>query len=1137
MRAFLGGKELRALVDAGAECSLISEEALVGVEHQNREPRFQWIQGVGGARLRVRKDVRANLSIGPRSLPLRVSMVSNLEEGLILGADALEALGIMGKLQEAVDALDMAHAAAAKGEDFRGESMETVMAHDLSHLDDVPEQRDRLRRILVKYRGVFLAEGRLPKAARVPMADLKTTGTPTVVPTRPWSIDTQRAIAGHEALLVGEGLSFWVDSSQWRSEPLLVFKPDGSTRYTGDFKRANVSLADEAYPMPNILQEAGRLIGPEQARVFSKFDLAHGFWQIPTTPGSWPASTLRGTKGLLQSSRLQMGHKAAPGIFNQRIREYLVGSLGEVTRGQTAQYLDDIATSSAGSSRKEAVRSEVDKVEDFLRVVQEKGFSLRLRKCKLAVASIEFCGLELSGEGKRIAQSRTEALLRFGTISKKREMRSFAGMVGQWRSEVPRMDLLLRPLYDSLRSPGVKLVMTDTLKAAVEAAKKACAEATAKAPFDPTKPAFLRVDGSRLGFGFALEQPSGRVVAVGSRQKSKAELNLSSFDTEWTAVVCGLEAFEYLTSGMSIPLTVISDCAGLEALETRLTEDRSGRRANLHERSLRFRFKVVHAPRADQKLPDALANSPAFVEGVERDREALVEEEAAMVSAAVATEALQRSDEWWRAEQLKHERLKMIIEFKEGTFEDEELSKTGWKRLAAEAADMDLQRGVLGKLMRPEKKKPLRSEWIWRPYVPAGRLRKDLFDQHHKSEAGHMRVDQTYERMRSSVFWPGMWDDCGKWCEECATCQQFAKVPGNWGPLHPRDSERLRGKTAVAVDIAGPFPKSVDGHTHFLLAVDLTDGWVEIAELSELTAQHVMEKLLRMVVASQGVPDVVLSDRASTFTAENAEALFKRLGVEKQTTAPRSPWANGAAEANIKIAKKIMKKLVAQDKVCWTRTLWMVLMAMRSRIPEGMRVSPFEARYGKKMVLPSSFAIPQWERRLDSVAEVGEGREKLLQLRDEEAEKMKHAFDKNLVTLDLEVGQLVWVRNEEVTSENPAERIGPFKVKRLVGEVDVEIMETSNGPKLGTRHPIQSVRNLAHYKGPAPEKEVEWEVVDVIDHAGHGRGRKYRVKWLDGSLTWEPRRSLVDIENGKEILLAPFKAYLDRQQRLGKEKA
>jgi len=498
---------------------------------------------------------------------------------------------------------------------------------------------------------------------------------------------------------------------------------------------------------------------------------------------------------------------------------------------------------------------------------------------------------------------------------------------------------------------------------------------------------------------------------------------------------------------------------------------------------------------------------------------------------------VQRTDEWWRAEQLKDEGLKRIILFKEKKLEDEGNSKSAWKRIAADAADTDLQRGVLGKLMKPDRKKRLRSEWLWRPYVPEGKLRREFFDRQHKSEAGHMRAGQTYERLRSSVFWPGMWDDCGRWCEECLTCQQFEKVPGNWGPLHPRDSERLRGKSVVAVDIAGPFPTSEEGHTHFLLAVDLTDGWVEIAELSEMTAQHVMEKLLRTVVASQGVPDVVLSDRASTFTAKYAELLFKRLGVEKQTTAPRSPWANGAAEANIKIAKKIMKKLVAQDKVCWTRTLWSVLMAMRSRVPEGMRVSPFEARFGKKMVLPSSFAIPQWERRLDSNAEVEAGREKLLALRDEEAKKMKKAFDKKLVTMELKEGQLVWVRNEEVTAENPAERIGPFKVKRLVGEVDVEIMEIENGAKLGTRHPIQSVRNLAEFKGPEPEKEQEWVVADVIDHSGHGRGRKYRVKWSDGSLTWEPRKNLVDIVNKEEIPVAPFKAYLDRQNRLGKANA
>ena len=103
---------------------------------------------------------------------------------------------------------------------------------------------------------------------------------------------------------------------------MLVRKPDGTSRLVGDFKRANQSLGDEAYPMPNIIQEAEKIIGVEPATVFSKWDFKSGFWQIPMTESSWPMSTLRGTRGLMQSSRLQMGHKAAPGIFNQRVREH-----------------------------------------------------------------------------------------------------------------------------------------------------------------------------------------------------------------------------------------------------------------------------------------------------------------------------------------------------------------------------------------------------------------------------------------------------------------------------------------------------------------------------------------------------------------------------------------------------------------------------------------------------------------------------------------------------------------------------------------------------------------------------------------------------------------------------------------------
>jgi len=77
-------------------------------------------------------------------------------------------------------------------------------------------------------------------------------------------------LAGHEDCWFGRGSRSGSDSSEWRSEPHLVRKPGGGKkRFTGDYKASNASLAEEAYPMPNIIQEAEKLIGPEPAEVLS----------------------------------------------------------------------------------------------------------------------------------------------------------------------------------------------------------------------------------------------------------------------------------------------------------------------------------------------------------------------------------------------------------------------------------------------------------------------------------------------------------------------------------------------------------------------------------------------------------------------------------------------------------------------------------------------------------------------------------------------------------------------------------------------------------------------------------------------------------------------------------------------------
>jgi len=188
-------------------------------------------------------------------------------------------------------------------------------------------------------------------------------------------------------------------------------------------------------------------------------------------------------------------------------------------------------------------------------------------------------------------------------------------------------------------------------------------------------------------------------------------------------------------------------------------------------------------------------------------------------------------------------------------------------------------------------------------------------------------------------------------------------------------------------------------------------------------------------------------------------------------------------------------------------------------------------------VLPSYFSLPVSPVWQASIKESREAYDKILTLRDEAAEKMKKQFDKDLIEVKFSVGQKIWLRNEEVTATHPEERIGPFEVVRLIGAVNIEIKSIENGPTLGTRHKIQSIRNAIHFVGPDPGPQQEWKVSDVLDHRGGGRGRKYRVLWDDGDTTWEPIGTLADFgEEGEVVLNAALSKYFDRNPQLTRPK-
>src|SRR3546814_11656800 len=97
----------------------------------------------------------------------------------------------------------------------------------------------------------------------------------------------------------------------WNSPVLLVKKKDGSIRFCIDFRRLNAATLKENHHLPRIREVVE---GAARANVFSKLDLASGYWQIPIEEGSRAYLAFESTRKQYQFRVLPFGVTNAPAI-------------------------------------------------------------------------------------------------------------------------------------------------------------------------------------------------------------------------------------------------------------------------------------------------------------------------------------------------------------------------------------------------------------------------------------------------------------------------------------------------------------------------------------------------------------------------------------------------------------------------------------------------------------------------------------------------------------------------------------------------------------------------------------------------------------------------------------------------------
>jgi hypothetical protein len=270
-----------------------------------------------------------------------------------------------------------------------------------------------------------------------------------------------------------------------------------------------------------------------------------------------------------------------------------------------------------------------------------------------------------------------------------------------------------------------------------------------------------------------------------------------------------------------------------------------------------------------------------------------------------------------------------------------------------------LKEGVLPEMIEPEEGRRARkrvANYCWKEhklffkdlYVPKPEERRSLVLQMHE-DLGHSGKERLLTEICRRYFWHCRTEDVKsvvKGCQQCQLVRSERSVRSG--------DERLKSIPVcdlfyrVAIDTAGPLPKTKAGNKYILVAIDHYSKWCEAKAMADHSAKTAAKFLEDDLICRYGVPGFILTDNGGEWGAE-FEAMCKDYAIQHQRTAPHWPQCNGMAERMIKTIKHGITVLATnpENVDCWDEHLAKVLFGYRCGVQASTKFSPFMVLTGR----------------------------------------------------------------------------------------------------------------------------------------------------------------------------------------------
>lgn len=660
-------------------------------------------------------------------------------------------------------------------------------------------------------------------------------------------------------------------SSDWVSPCFLVKKKSGGYRFVVDYRRLNAKTVRDCFPIPLVEDILDNLSG---CQFFSSLDLKSGYWQVSLDEDSKPLTAFQVGNALYEFNVLPFGIRNAPATF-QRLLQSLF------TDTNILPYIDDIVIASRTFS------DHLQSLKSVFVRLREANLKLNIAKCKFAESSLVFLGHLISAEGIKPDPTKVSHLIQMRPPNSKKELESFCGFVNYLSKFIPHYSDLMQPLYRLKKETRFNW-SPQCEKAFQEIISTVQQETLLHYP-NYSQEFLLDTDASQVAISGVLYQSSGP-LAFYSRALNKAELNYSTTDREFLALVESIEHFRAYLLGRHFQ--AFTDHQALISMIKRTPLNT--RHARYLMKLEEFDFDLVYRKGNENVKADCLSR---------------------MVQPNITAAALSVPDEskQWVSDQAEDSETKDIL-FR--------LQKGN----RAPGFSID-ETGILC--------------YYGKRVVPDSRV-NDLINKYHSH--GHFSSSKVRKALLGAGYWfSKMHKRVSHFLEQCNLCKMKSgpgtKVESTCLPTSPS----VQPFQMLSVDIVGPLPTQRSGFRFILTIIDHCTRWLEAVPLTTVTATACATAITRNWILRYGPPQIIHSDRGSQFCSFIWKQLLSSFGIEASKTTAYNPQGNSIIE---RVHRTLKDRLIVSQKG-WYESLQESVYAINTAVSSATGNSPFELLFGR----------------------------------------------------------------------------------------------------------------------------------------------------------------------------------------------